>query len=244
MYKVNPWRPFAFLLGISAGAVGCFGAYEYGLGLEGGKISYLAIGAPIVAIMATIIPPLAEYAWRNNEPFKALLWWIALIPVGSMIFFSAAERVHMAKASNEAEITANYNAVVRARKTYDTASDALAKIEPEEAKAKAAKADNRCNLDCKTKLEYAEMLRTKFISAEIELKKAEKSSVVDSQWKPPVWLLPIALDIIAFMAVWTGLSGPWIFRAKVDGIPVLSKKQNMNMFARSNIFRFGNKEAA
>jgi hypothetical protein len=31
--------------------------------------------------------------------------------------------------------------------------------------------------------------------------------VTESPLKAPVWLLPAALDAVAFMAIWTGLSG-------------------------------------
>lgn len=240
MYKVNPWRPIAFIMGASATAVGCYSAYEYGLSLNDGKLSYLAIGACIVPAMATIIPPLAEYAWRNAEPLKSFLWWIALVPAGAIIFFSAAERVHHAKASNEAEITAKYNAMIRAREELKEVKTELAAIVEKEARAKAAKEQDKCNADCRTTLVLADSLHKRLVKVKTDLFDAEKNSVADSQWKAPPWLLPVALDIISFMAIWTSLSGPWIYKQPVS---VMSKRQNMSTFARS-FLGFGSKSEA
>lgn len=45
---------------------------------------------------------------------KALLWWALLVPAGAVVFFSAAERVHDAKAGAEAERGALRGAAARA----------------------------------------------------------------------------------------------------------------------------------
>lgn len=242
MKRVNPWRPFIFVLGVLAGAVSCYGAYEYALKLEGG-FSYLAIGAPIVAIFATVIPPIAENAWKHEEYFKSVLWWLTLIPAGSLIFFSAAERVHMAKADHEAKITALYRASVRAKTDLDDAKNFLKTAEADEAKAKSLKT---CNVDCKSKLEIANVAREKLAVAEANLFKTESASVEDSKLKAPVWLLPVALDIIAFMAVWTGLSKPWVVnrfgrrlrtRPFFKQIPIVRKKDSIKFFRQKNTLK-------
>ena len=210
MNKVlNPWRPFMFLLGILTAGVGCYGAYEYGLKLEGGNISYLAIGAPLVAIAAAFAPPFAEHLAKLGEYTKAALWWFTLIPAAAMIFFAAAERVHMAKASNEAEMRAKRAVAYRAKDVYEEAKKDLKFAEAEETKAKVLKP---CNTSCQVKLETAQMARKKFTDAEANLLKAESTATIDSEWKAPPWLLPVTLDIIAFMAIWSGLSGPWVQR--------------------------------
>jgi hypothetical protein len=41
--------------------------------------------------------------WRERAYVKALLWWAVLVPAGAVVFFSAAERVHVAKAGAQAE---------------------------------------------------------------------------------------------------------------------------------------------
>lgn len=210
MNKVlNPWRPFMFLIGIVTAAVGCYGAYEYGLKLEGGKISYLAIGAPIVAVVAAFAPPFAEHLAKQGEYTKAACWWLTLIPAAAMIFFAAAERVHMAKASHEAETRAQRAVAYRANDVYVEAKNELKLAEAEEAKAKVQK---NCNTSCQVKLEVAQRARQKLAEAEDKLLKAESLAATDSEWKAPPWLLPVTLDIIAFMAIWSGLSGPWVQR--------------------------------
>ena len=66
-------------------------------------MSYLVLAAPVVALTAVLIPPIAEATWRAGGYAKALLWWAVLVPAGAVVFFSAAERVHDAKAGAEAE---------------------------------------------------------------------------------------------------------------------------------------------
>ena len=99
-----------------------------------------------------------------------MLWWFTLIPAGALIFFSAAERVHMAKAKHEANITALYRASVRAKEEFNEAKGLLKIAEADEARAKSLKS---CNVDCKTKLEVANVARTKFTDAEAKLLTAE-----------------------------------------------------------------------
>jgi hypothetical protein len=209
--KVNPWRPVIFFIGLVAGGIGCYGAYEYALKLENGAMSYLVVAAPLVAVMATLIPPLAEYVWKQGEYLKSALWWSTLVPVACLIFLSAAERVHMAKANQSAEVSAKYNAAIRAKTDLDEAKAELKIAESDETKAKVTK---NCNLSCQSKIERANMARERVKNAEIALSKAESVAILSSEWRPPVWLLPAALDLVAFMAVWTGLSGPWVVRKR------------------------------
>lgn len=44
-------------------------------------------------------------------------------------------------------------------------------------------------------------------AAKLALLHAEQKAITESPLKAPVWLLPAALDAVAFMAIWTGLSG-------------------------------------
>ena len=44
-------------------------------------------------------------------------------------------------------------------------------------------------------------------AARRELLSAESKATTDSPLQAPTWLLPTALDLVAFMAIWTGLSG-------------------------------------
>jgi len=45
------------------------------------------------------------------------------------------------------------------------------------------------------------------VAARSSLLEAEKKATADSPLQAPVWLLPAALDLVAFMAMWTALSG-------------------------------------
>jgi hypothetical protein len=43
----------------------------------------------VVALTAALIPPLAEATWGAGGRLKAVLWWIALVPAATVVFFSA-----------------------------------------------------------------------------------------------------------------------------------------------------------
>ena len=73
-------------------------------------VTYLVLAAPLIAVAAAFIPPLAEATWRGGHPLKAFLW-------------------------------------------------------------------------------------------------SESRATTDSPLQAPTWLLPAALDVVAFMAIWTGHSG-------------------------------------
>src|SRR5262245_26245954 len=92
----------ALALGAICAGLGCFGACQLASKLEG-EASYLVLAAPVVAATAALIPPMAEATWRSGHAVKALPWWAVLLPAGAVVFFSAAERVHAAKAGAAAE---------------------------------------------------------------------------------------------------------------------------------------------
>ena len=94
-------RALALILGFATGAIGCYGAFEYAVKLDG--YSYLAAAAPLTAAAAWLIPPLAERAWTARQYFKSLVLWLVLVPAAATVFFSAPERTHNAKAGAEAE---------------------------------------------------------------------------------------------------------------------------------------------
>jgi hypothetical protein len=102
-----------------------FGAYEFAHTLEGG-VSYLVLAAPLIAISAAFIPPIAEATWRARGKLKAILWWVALIPTGAVVFFSVAERVHVAKAGAQIERSALRSVAVRAKASLTKAEAELA----------------------------------------------------------------------------------------------------------------------
>lgn len=204
-FKFHLWRPFVFLVGLSAAGLGCFGAFEFARKLEG-DMTYLVMAAPLIAGTAALIPPFAEWSWRSGERIKACLWAMAFIPAAAVVFFAAAERVHSAKAGATAEQRALHKAADRARANLEQAQLAYQRADQAEAKFRGA---TRCNTACRSARETADLLRTRVSEAETALIKADGAATSESPLQAPVWLLPAALDIIAFMAIWTGLGGPW-----------------------------------
>ena len=201
---VTAIRLGALALGLSCDGLGAFGAYEFALRLEGG-VSYLVLAAPLIAVTAALIPPIAEATWRSGHALKALLWWAVLVPAAAVVFFSAAERVHVAKAGAQAERSALRSAAVRAQATLTKAEAELAKARAEANKARGQK---KCGPDCWTKLAAEATANADVEAARRELLSSESRATTDSPLQAPTWLLPTALDLVAFMAIWTGLSGP------------------------------------
>src|SRR5262245_36874588 len=195
----------ALALGISCAGLGAFGAYEFTHRLEG-EVTYLVLAAPLIAVAAAFIPPLAETTWRSGHPLKATLWWLVLVPAGAVVFFSAAERVHVAKAGAQAERDAFRGALSRAQAALTKREMELAKARAE---ANAARAQKQCGPICRTKIATEASAQADVEVAKQELLPAEKMATMDSPLQAPVWLLPASLDLVAFMAMWTGLSkGP------------------------------------
>jgi hypothetical protein len=56
-------RVASTFLGLTCAGLGSYGAIEFAHKLEG-TISYLVIAAPVVAVSAALIPPIAEATWR------------------------------------------------------------------------------------------------------------------------------------------------------------------------------------
>jgi len=190
-------------LGVSCAGLGAFGAYEFAHSLEG-EVTYLVLAAPLIAVTAALIPPIAEATWRGGHPLKTLLWWAVLVPAAAVVFYSAAERVHVAKAGAQAERSALRGAAARAQAALTSSEAELAKAR---ADASAARAQKQCGPVCRTKLAAEAAAKADVEAARRELLSAESKATTDSPLQAPTWLLPTALDLVAFMAIWTGLSG-------------------------------------
>ena len=193
----------ALVLGLTCAGLGCYGAYEFAHRLEG-EVTYLVLAAPVIAATAAFIPPIAEATWRSGHSLKALLWWVVLVPAGAVVFFSATERVHVAKAGAETERSALRGAASRAEAALTKSEASLAKARAE---ANAARAQKQCGSVCRTKLAAEAAAKADLDAGRRELLSAESKATADSPLQAPVWLLPAALDAVAFMAIWTGLSG-------------------------------------
>lgn len=202
-------------IGFGAAALGCYGAYEQALKTDGG---YLTIAAPVVALAAALVPYFAERAWKARQRVKSLIWWLVLIPVAATLFFATAERVHFAKAGAEAERSAQRSAVDRANRSLEDARVALVSAEfdakagrklPPKPVSKNAKAGSWCDDICiKRRDEAADKARKVRDEAADDVTALQKKAPEESPYKAPVWLLPAALDLVAFVSIWTGLAMP------------------------------------
>ena len=133
------------------------------------------------------------------------------------MFFSAAERVHDAKAGAQAERSALRGAALRAEATLTNAEAELAKAR---AGANKARGQKQCGPDCRTKLAAEVSAQADVEAARLGLLQAQRKATAESPIKAPVWLLPAALDLVAFMAIWTGLSSAgWASKASAR-VPV------------------------
>src|SRR5262245_17514266 len=170
---VTAVRLGALALGVFCAGLGAFGAYEFARGLEGGEVTYLVLAAPLIAVAAAFIPPIAEATWRSGHPLKATLWWLVLVPAGAVVFFSAAEWVHVAKAGGQAERDALRGAASRAQATLTRAEANLAKARAE---ASVARGQKQCGPACRTKLAAEGSAQVDVDAARRELLLAEKAA--------------------------------------------------------------------
>jgi hypothetical protein len=76
------------------------------------------------------------------------------------------------------------------------------------AEARKAEAKKTCNASCKKAKAHRDEANSRVEAAEQTLLIAETKATSESPLKAPLWLLPAALDLVAFMAIWTGLAGP------------------------------------
>jgi len=190
-------------LGTLAAGIGCYGAYEQSAAINGG---YLMIAAPVVALASAVIPYFAEEAWAAGHRLKAFLLAMILIPAAATVFYAAAERVHLAKAGAEAERAALRSAVTLAEHALDDAKSSAAKAEAD-AKIWRSKSARACDPACVAKWDAAfSAARGRVAAASEMVTAAAAKASVESPLKAPVWLLPLALDLVAFVAIWTGLS--------------------------------------
>lgn len=191
-------------VGVGCAGLGAYGAFELQQRLEGG-VSYLVFAAPLISGAAAIIPYFAEHAWRQKQRVKTLLWWLTLGPAAAVVFFGAAERVHAVKAEAAAERSAYHSAAVRAAQSLSEAKDKATRAEQDVKEARKLGA-KKCDANCIDKWEV-EAIRTRVRVAQAQgaITAAETRAVEDSPLKAPVWLLPAALDLLAFMAIWCGL---------------------------------------
>jgi hypothetical protein len=69
MRDYNYCRVTSTLLGLTCAGLGSYGAFEFADKLEG-TMNYLVVAAPVVAVTAALIPPIAEATWRAGGYVK------------------------------------------------------------------------------------------------------------------------------------------------------------------------------
>lgn len=203
--NVIRFKDCLILAGIVAAAIGCYGAWEQADHVSGG---YLVIAAPVVAGASALIPYFAERAWQAGHRFKGIVFALVLIPAAATVFFAAAERVHASKAGAEAERAALRQAIGRASQAHQEAKAKADKAE-QDAKVWRAKSEKACPAICQSKWEgEAKAARGREAEALKDVTVAQGQATEESPIQAPIWLLPMALDLFAFVTLWFGLSLP------------------------------------
>lgn len=196
------WRITALAVGASATGLAAYGAYEAQLKMD--QSGYLIVAAPFVAASAALIPVLVELTWRIAQPIKAICWGLLLIPAATLVFLSVAERVHYGKQAQLSKVTATQSTVKLLEAEYDRAT---ANYNSVVAQANKATGLRKCKQQCQSKyVALVAQAEGKVETRRVALIRAKRAQVEQSAMSPPTWLLPITLDLLAFLAIWTGLA--------------------------------------
>lgn len=198
-------RIAAGVMGVGATALSVFAAWTHTFSLEQ-SVSYLVVAAPVVAACVALIPPVAESLWRRGHRLKAACWVIALVPAILVVFTSAASRVHDANEVAQASRTSAEHAALRADEDRTAAKERLS-VAMTQADRYRGLLDKDCNHRCRTARASEIEARAQATDADARLTEAEKLLRTASSLTAPNWLLPIAIDMIGFLGVWTAWSG-------------------------------------
>src|SRR5262249_55892163 len=114
-------RITALTLGAAAAGVGCFAAYEAAANAAGGD---LMVAAPVVALAAALIPAYFDRALHDRQWLRGIVLFLVWLSCAATVFYTAAERVHFAKASGEAQRSALHQVVERAKAELADANQA------------------------------------------------------------------------------------------------------------------------
>jgi hypothetical protein len=205
------------LIYAAAAGVGCFAAYEAAAKADGG---YLMVAAPVVALAAALIPAYFDRALRDRQWLRGIVLFIVWVPCALTVFYTAAERVHLAKASGEAQRAALHQVVERAKAEL---------AEANQAKAAATTAANRirgldgkaCRVTCLSIKATEVAAISRAANAETALAAAEARAVTEASIKQPEWLQPLALDLAGIMLIGAGFG----LGRKPAPLPVVTDRQ-------------------
>jgi hypothetical protein len=133
--------------------------------------------------------------------------------------------VHLAKAGAQAERQALRNEAGRANRLLIETKEEAAKAQANALKAEAKKT---CGTSCREAKLARDEGNAKLGQAKQALLLAEAKATTEASLQAPTWLLPAALDLIAFMAIWTGLTGP-----KAQPEPRVRKRRKIRARAKT-----------
>ena len=198
-------RIAAGVMGVGATGISAYAATSHAFALEE-SISYLVVAAGMIAVSVTIIPPAVETLWRRGHRLKAGCWILALVPAATVVFTSAATRVHDANEAARAERISLERAAKRVEQDRDSARERLATAIGQADRYRGL-SDKDCNHRCRTARASEIEARAQAVNADTRLTEAEKLLRTASALTAPNWILPVAVDMIGFLGVWTAWSG-------------------------------------
>jgi hypothetical protein len=211
-------RVLAFALGGAIVGAECYGQFDYVVRLDGFR--YLAVASPLAPAIAALSLPFAERAKAAKQYLKALALGLAFVLAGWTVVSTMSERVHDAKAGNEAERLASHTAAARAETALVAAKAELKAAQTAADKVRGLDA-KACTNKCLSIRATETAARTRVTEAEAAVRKAQSQATTASDIAPPAWLMPIALFLAGVVFVWygTGTKG-----RRIEAQPVPAKK--------------------
>jgi hypothetical protein len=195
-------RTVALTLGTALAGVDAYATYEAAARADGG---YLMLAAPLVALSAVVLPVLWDHCLAEKRGFRALVLFLAWLPCAAVVFYAAAERVHLSKGVAESERASIRAAADRAKVELTEAKTALAAATAAADKVRGL-TDKQCHKTCLSIRATEIAAQDRVRGAEGALKAAEATAVTESNLKAADWLLPLSLNLGGLVLVWTGLA--------------------------------------
>lgn len=195
-------RTVALGLGTALAGVDPYATYEAAAKADGG---YLMVAAALVALTAVVLPVLWDHCLAEKHRFRALILFLAWLPCAAVVFYAAAERVHLSKGVAEAERHALRAEAERAATELTDAKAALAAAMAAANKVRGL-TDKLCHKTCLSIRATEIAAEDRVRGAEGALKAAEATAVTESNLKAADWLLPLSLNLGGLVLVWTGLA--------------------------------------
>jgi hypothetical protein len=197
-------RVAALLTGAAAAGIAGYASFEAARTANGG---YLMIAGPVVAIAAALVPVFFEHAVKAKLHLRAFALFLVFLPVAASVFYIAAERVHFAKATGDAE-HASYRASVERAETALVEAKTAAAAATRAADKVRGTPDKKCRTACLSVKASETAALGRVAVAEQALAAAQAAAITDAPMRAPVWLQPAALDMVGvvLLAVGFGLS--------------------------------------